>query len=268
MSATRTPRPVRTLRWARALGHLGNAWLILRFTYPRSTPEERRELYRQWSSDLLRMLAVDLVVRGTPPAEGTGVLIAANHVSWLDILAISSVRATRFIAKSEIRDWPVVGWICERAGTLFVRRTRRHDTGRINALVHEAIAEGDCVGLFPEGTTTEGGQLLKFHSSLFEPAVANEAVVVPAAIAYALPDGTPCRAAAFAGELTFAQSMGLIIRQRKIVATLSFGEPIATAGAHRREVALAARAQVATLLDLPNPDSPPRTPPDPAGAPR
>jgi len=252
----------------RAVAHLGTAWMILRFAYPRASDERRRELYGQWSADLLRMLAVDLVVTGTPPAPGVGVLIAANHVSWLDIMAISSVRPTRFIAKSEVRDWPVVGWVCEKAGTLFIRRTQRRDTGRINALVHAAIAAGDCVGLFPEGTTTEGDQLLKFHSSLFEPAVANDAVVYPAALRYEHVDGTLCRAAALAGEITFAQSLGLIARQRRIVARLSFGTPIATTGMHRRDVAQRALAQVASLLGLPSPDTPPQTAPDPPGAPR
>ena len=93
---------------------------------------------------------------GTRRAGARRAMIAANHVSWLDIFAIASLRHTRFIAKSEIRDWPLAGWLAEKSGTIFIRRARRHDTARINALVHEALGEGDCVGLFPEGTTTEG----------------------------------------------------------------------------------------------------------------
>ena len=135
-------------------------------------------------------------------------MIASNHVSWADIFAIASVRHTRFIAKSEIRDWPLAGWLAERSGTIFIRRARRHDTARINALVHDALAEGDCVGLFPEGTTTEGDRLLKFHSSLFEPAVANRARVYPVAVRYEHPDGTPLRAVAYVGDLSFAAVPG------------------------------------------------------------
>jgi 1-acyl-sn-glycerol-3-phosphate acyltransferase len=146
--------------------------------------------------------------------------IAANHVSWLDIFAISRRAPTRFIAKSEIRDWPLAGWIAERAGTIFIRRERRRDTGRISERVHAALAEGDCVGLFPEGATTEGDEMLKFHSSLFEPAVANAAHVHPCAIRYERADG-PCREVAYVGELSFMQSFGLVMRQRGVVVARS-----------------------------------------------
>ena len=193
-------------------------------------------------------------------------MVAANHVSWLDIFALSGVRPTRFVAKSEIRDWPMAGWIAERAGTLFIRRERRRDTSRINELVHGALADGDCVGLFPEGTTTEGDRLLRFHTSLFEAAVANRARVHPAAVRYEHADGSLCRAMAFVGEVSFVQSLGLVIRQRGIVARLAFAPPLETAGSTRREVAAAAEDSVATLLRLAPEDRPPRTPPDPPAA--
>jgi 1-acyl-sn-glycerol-3-phosphate acyltransferase len=116
------------------------------------------------------------------------------------------------------------------------------------------------VGLFPEGTTTEGDQLLKFHSSLFEPAVAHGTRVHPVALRYLHPDGTPCRAAAFVGELTFAQSLGLVIRTRAMVVRIAFSEPVEPAGRNRREVAAETHARVATLLGLaPAPDNAPGT---------
>jgi 1-acyl-sn-glycerol-3-phosphate acyltransferase len=195
-------------------------------------------------------------------------MIAANHISWLDIFVVMSVQPARFIAKSEIRDWPIAGWIVERAGTLFIHRARRHDTGRINEQVHAAFAEGACVGLFPEGTTTEGNQLLRFHSSLFQPAVVNEAVVHPVAIRYAHADGSACRAMAYVGETTFMQSLGLIIRQRDVVAHLSFAAPVPAAGSDRRSVARAAHERVASLLGLEPRGNPPGRAPDPPAAPR
>ena len=195
-------------------------------------------------------------------------MIAGNHVSWADVFVIGSVRHTRFIAKSEIRDWPLAGWLAEKSGTIFIRRARRHDTARINALVHDALADGECVALFPEGTTTEGDRLLKFHSSLFEPAVANGARVFPVAIRYEAPDGTPLPALAYVGELTFAQSLGLVIATRETVARLSFAEPIDAAGLTRQDVAAEARRRVASLLGLPNPGSAPGRPGGPAGGSR
>jgi 1-acyl-sn-glycerol-3-phosphate acyltransferase len=208
---------------------------------------------------VLRILGVAVRVEGDPPAPDTGAVIAANHVSWLDIFAVQAVHPTRFVAKSEIRDWPVAGWIAEHAGTLFIRRSLRRDTARINELVHTALAQGDCVGIFPEGTTTEGDTLLKFHSSLFEPTVANAARVHPCAIRYQHADGSPCRAIAYVGELSFMQSLGLTIRQRDVVASVRFAPAIDAGTLSRREVAAAAHERVATLLGLPGVDKPPRS---------
>jgi 1-acyl-sn-glycerol-3-phosphate acyltransferase len=207
----------------------------------------------------MRILGVRVRVTGTPPpARGEAAMIAANHVSWVDIFAVMSVRPARFIAKSEIRAWPGAGWIAERAGTLFVQRARRHDTGRIRTRVHEVLAEGDCVGLFPEGTTTEGDRLLPFHTSLFEPAIANAATIHPAAIRYAHADGTPCPDFAYVGELTFLQSVARVVRARGVVAHIDFAEPIApAAGLDRREAARLAHERVASLLSLRPPGSPP-----------
>ena len=231
--------------------HGASAGLILRFVYPRSSSATHRRLMRWWSGKLLRILNVVPEVRGHSPVDSPAAfMIAANHVSWLDIFVVSSVRPARFIAKSEIRDWPLVGWIVEKAGTLFVRRGGRRDLARITERAQAALAEGDCVGLFPEGTTTEGDRLLKFHSSLFEPATANGARILPAAIRYEHEDGSLCRAASFAGEVSFMQSLGLIVRQRRIVARLTYGEPIDPAGIGRREVARIAEERVATLLGL------------------
>ncbi|HSN20046.1 MAG TPA: lysophospholipid acyltransferase family protein [Usitatibacter sp.] len=247
------------LRWARLVGHGARAAWILRFVYPRSRPPERRRLARWWARGLLRILGVRVRVSGPlPPLRGEAAMIAANHVSWIDIFAVMSVRPARFIAKSEIRGWPAAGWIAELAGTLFVQRARRHDTARINARVHEALAQGDCIGLFPEGTTTEGDALLRFHTSLFEPAVANAATIHPAAIRYEYADGTPCKAFAYVGETTFLESVARVVASRGVIARIAFAEPIdPSAGIDRREAARLAHARIASLLRLPSPDNPP-----------
>jgi 1-acyl-sn-glycerol-3-phosphate acyltransferase len=241
---------------------------LLRLAYPGSSRERRRRFYGWWSGRLLRALDIVPVVEGEVPPQAASVVFAPNHVSWIDVFLLSSIHPTRFIAKSEIRDWPVAGWIAESVGTIFIHRARRHDTGRINAIVHNALANGDCVGLFAEGTTTDGDRLLKFHSSLFEPAVANRARVHPVAIRYEEPDGTLCRAAAYAGELTFAQSLGLVIRKRRIIARIRFAAPMDAVGLTRRELAAATEACIASLLGLPRPGTAPGTAPGPPAAPR
>ena len=259
MTHYRTPRIIRALRWMRLFAHLATAMVLLRFVFPRASRMRRRRLIGWWSRKLLAILRVTVHAAGAPPGPDEAAMIAANHVSWLDIFLISSLRPTRFVAKSEIRDWPVAGFIAQRSGTIFIRRAQRHDTARINERVHAALGEGDCVGLFPEAQTTEGDRLMKFHSSLFEPAVANGARVHPVALRYEHPDGTLCRAPAYVGELSFAQSMGLIIRTRSIVARVAFAEPIHPGTSTRREVAAQAHARVASLLGFEVPDRPPGT---------
>lgn len=217
---------------------------------------------------MLRIVGLTVRVEGDPPSHGAvGAVIAANHVSWMDIFAIQAVHPTRFVAKSEIRDWPLAGWIAERAGTLFLRRASRRDTARINELVHSALAQGDCVGIFPEGTTTEGDTLLKFHTSLFEPAVANGARVHPCAIRYEHADGSLCRALAYVGELSFMQSFALALRQRDVVASIRFAPALEAGGMSRRDVAAAARERVATLLGLAQEGTAPRSASGPPAAP-
>jgi 1-acyl-sn-glycerol-3-phosphate acyltransferase len=251
------------------LAHGVAAMVILRFVFPRTSAQGRRRLLGWWSAKLLRILHVRARVQRPVPSSGVpnATLIAANHVSWLDIFLVSSVEPTRFIAKSEVRDWPLVGWIVEKAGTLFLRRDGRRDIARINERAHAALAAGDCVGLFPEGGTTEGDRLLKFHSSLFEPALANGARVQPVAIRYEHCDGSLCRAATFYGEISFMQSLALIVRQREIIARIAFAPAIDPAGLGRREVARLAEERVANLLGLPVAGRQPGTLPDRAGAP-
>jgi 1-acyl-sn-glycerol-3-phosphate acyltransferase len=263
---SRAGRALRFVRWVRILAHASTAFLIVRLVFPRVARARQRRLHCWWSRKLIGILGLKTRVEGSAPPE-IGAIVAANHVSLLDVFLVSSVRPTRFIAKSEIRDWPVAGWIAERAGTLFVKRARRHDTARINELVHGALAQGDCVGLFPEGTTTMGDTLLKFHTSLFEPAVANEARVHPVAIRYEHADGSLCRAMAY-DDLTFMQSVGLIVRQRGVIARMLFAEAIDARGLTRRELAHAASERIASLLGLPPPGSAPRTLSDPPDAPR
>lgn len=249
--------------------HAVEAAFILRLVYPRVGAARRRALNGWWAAKLLRIVGICVQVEGDPPRPGAGgAVVAANHVSWLDIFALQAVSPVRFVAKSEVRDWPLAGWIAERAGTLFIRRGHRRDAARTNEQVHRALAAGDCVGIFPEGTTTEGDALLKFHASLFEPAVANSAPVHPCAIRYEHADGSLCRAVAYVGELSFMQSLGLAIRQRGIVARVRFAPVVETAASSRRDVAAAARASVATLLGLSSADTAPRRGADRPGAPR
>lgn len=249
-----TNRLARLLRWIRLLLHVGAGLALVGMLYPRVSARQRARLTGWWARKLLRILNIVLSVHGERPAtDARNLVIAANHVSWVDIFVISAAHPARFIAKSEIRDWPIAGWLVDKAGTIFIRRARRSDTAKINEVMHAVLAEGATIGFFPEGTTTGGDRLLKFHTSLFEPAVVNAATLAPVAIRYRASDGERSNAMAFIGEISFAESVGLIIRQKSTIAEITFAPPIAASGHSRRELALLAETAVAAILNVPQP---------------
>jgi 1-acyl-sn-glycerol-3-phosphate acyltransferase len=175
-------------------------------------------------------------------------MLVANHVSWLDIFAINAIVPARFVAKAEVRRWPIVGWLCARAGTLFIERARRQDTGRINETIEAALAAGDVFAVFPEGTTTDGSTLLKFHASLLEPALGARATVQPVALRFERSDGTLCTECAYDGDKTLWEALMGMTSQREILAHVCFLDPLYPEARHRRD--LARESRDAILLTL------------------
>lgn len=186
------------------------------------------------------------------PASGdVPLMLVANHVSWLDIFAINAVKPVRFIAKSEVRSWPIIGWLSEQTGTLFIQRARRHHAAQINDVVVEALRKGDIFTVFPEGTTTAGDVVLPFYASLLEPALTSNAMLQPVALRYAnADDDNGCHAADYTGDMTLMESMWRLASQRALRAQLFFLVPMPALG-HRRELALAAQNAIASVLHLP-----------------
>ncbi len=131
----------------------------------------KQPVIRWWSRQLLRLCRVTVEVHGAPAQQGTAALWVANHVSWLDIFVINSIRSTHFVAKSEIRRWPVIGWLVAGAGTVFIERQRRHAIKAVAVQLQGLFQQGQVVGLFPEGTTSDGLDVQRFHSSLFATAI-------------------------------------------------------------------------------------------------
>ena len=217
--------------------------------FPWLTLRQRRMAVKRWSAELLAVLGIDLHVRGTPPPDDARpVMLVANHVSWLDIFSINAVVPARFVAKSEIRRWPFIGWLCAQAGTIFIRQARRHDTVRVNAEVSAALSAGDVFAVFPEGTTSDGSNVAKFHSSLLEPALAAGAAVQPVAIRYEREDGTLCTEVAYDGDTTLWETIRAMTTQPSIAVHLRFLPPAIAAGRHRRELAREAREAILRTL--------------------
>ena len=247
-----TPITARLTRFARVLAHLAGGLATTVFVFPWVGPGKKRALIRRWSRQLLQMLGVTRRVNWHHEGGMRGhVLIVANHISWLDIFVLNAQQTVRFIAKAELSRLPVIGHLCRNAGTLFIERERRRDTHTVNRHTVEALARGDLVGVFPEGTTSDGTGLLKFHSSLFQPIVDAHGVVQPIAIRYRTPADEYSDAAAFVGDLSMAGSLWRLTGERSLVAELNILPLIPAAGYDRRELSNAAAAAIRTVLASP-----------------
>jgi 1-acyl-sn-glycerol-3-phosphate acyltransferase len=239
-------------RWARLTRfglHLARGLAIAAFLFPLQSKERRKREIEHWSMQLLTLLGIRLFLHGMPPPLGVcPLMLVSNHVSWLDIFAINSIVPSRFVAKSEVRHWPFIGWLCARAGTLFIRRSKRHDTARINTLVVEALREGEVFAVFPEGTTSDGSTMFRFHASLLEPALEAEAALQPIALWYDRTDGTLCTEVAYDGDRSFWDVLMGVTSQREILAHVAFLDPIVVMDRHRRDVAREAQDAIQLTL--------------------
>lgn len=240
----------RSVRIARFFLHLLRGVVTVALAFPFFSASRRRVAVKRWSQTLLRILGVRVHVHGEPPRRTPGrtVMLVANHVSWLDIVVINSVLPVRFVAKSEVRAWPVIGWLSAKAGTLFIERARRRDTARITRLVSAALHDGDMCAVFPEGTTTDGSRVLPFHSSLLQPALVAGADVHPVALRFERSDGALCTEAAYVGDKTLWDTLRSISGQPVIHAHAWFLDAVPGAGARRRVLAEAAHGAIARRL--------------------
>ena len=206
---------------------------------------------RRWNSSLMGILKIEIHLCGVAPDLSVkNMMLVANHVSWLDIYLLNSVRPLRFVSKAEVRSWPIVGWLAARAGTLFIDRSKRHDTKRINHEVSTVLSKGGCVAVFPEGTTSDGSLLRPFHASLLQPAIDSQSKIWPAAIRYTHADGSLNVAPAYVDDVTFKDSIFLILSQKTIYAEIQFMPPIHTHGKQRRDLAMEAERVIARALNL------------------
>lgn len=244
-----TPLMLRVLRLLRLGLHLARGVIIAALCFSFFSQVRRDREIRRWSINLLHALAVRLHVHGAPPAcDTTPRMLVANHVSWLDIFVINAVLPVRFVAKSEVRRWPVIGWLCQKTGTLFIEREQRRDTARLNRLIQETMQAGDPVAVFPEATSTDGSEVRKFHSSLLQPALDVKAALLPVAIRYGRADGSLCVEAAYDGEKSLWDTLRLMLTQRRIDAHLHFLPPVRVDDRRRRELAQAVRELIVRQL--------------------
>lgn len=234
----------------------GVATVVL--AYPFCSDRYRLELKRRWSKGMLDILGVTLEADLSHLVPGS--MVVANHISWLDVFVVNAALPSAFVAKEEVRRWPVIGWLAAMNDTVFLRRGSRGHAKIINREIADILAAGKHVGVFPEGTTTDGTHVLHFHAALLQPALAAGRPVVPAAISYWEPDGSRSLAPRYDGEISLGECFAAILSRRSLTARLVTTPVLGLKGEDRRAVATAARTAITSGAGIPQPSNPPGTP--------
>jgi 1-acyl-sn-glycerol-3-phosphate acyltransferase len=247
------------------IAHLLTGLWRVRFVLPAMSEPARQATIRRWSRRLLALLDVQVKPVGEASAAHARVMLAINHVSWLDIFALLAHLPITFVAKSEIRRWPLIGSLAAGVGTLFIERGRSRHARETNGRIAALIDGGGQIGVFPEGTTSPGDRLLPFHAALFQPVIDAAGVVQPVALRY-LEGDRPTQAAAYVDDLSLVGSVWRILNTRHLRVELRFGEPIEAGGQSRRSLAVATESVIASALSVPLPHRAHRTPSGPRDA--
>jgi lyso-ornithine lipid O-acyltransferase len=192
-----------------------------------ASPAECAEWLHQSCARGLAAIHVHLSSTGALPSHG---LIVSNHLSYLDILVFSAAVPCVFVSKAEVERWPIFGRYARWAGSVFVRRHDQADTGRANLSVVESLKSGVPVVLFPEGTTTDGQSVLRFHSTMLQPAIDAGAQVTPCSISYALDDGAVEREVCWWGNMPLLPHVLNLLGKKTIRTIIAFGGPVPASG--------------------------------------
>jgi len=232
---------------ARALLHILVGFVIILLVFPRIGPEQRQLRTQVWSLGMLRRIGIQLIVKGNPALNGP-LLLVANHMSWLDITALHAARFCRFVSKADIKKWPFIGTLASGIGTLFITRESRRDAMRVVHSMTASLQAGDVLGIFPEGTTTDGSGLLPFHANLFQAAIAANAPIQPVALQFInTTTGQRSTAPCYVGDDTLPESVWRTLTALNIAVVITFGEPQFAEGRDRRAWAKDMQEQVEAL---------------------
>lgn len=244
------------LSWKRAARLAGRGlWLIAELLLAALTyffwmgrvnsgsPVQRRAGWLQHSSRrALRIFGVRLQTSGPLPQPG---LLVCNHLSYLDILLLAALTPCVFVAKNEVKGWPVFGWFARLAGTLFVRRRQRSDVARCLREMQPVLQSGVVLVLFPEGTSSDGRTVLPFKSSLLEPAMSQTRVGI-GRVEYELPDGDAGLDVCYWGNMTLVPHVLKLLTRAQVNAALTF-VTVPNEASNRKELAEQLREAISKL---------------------
>lgn len=235
-------------RLASAAVHMVRGLYIVYVDFRRLDAEGRRRSVQAWNAGMLRCVGMAIETEGAlhPGAK----LVIANHVSWLDILAINALTPMRFVSKAEVHRWPVVGRLATAGGTLYIERERSRDALRVVHHMAEALQAGDTVAVFPEGTTGEGHTLLPFHANLFQAAIVTRSPVQPLALRYRDARHAVSPAVAYVGDTSLLTSLWRVVFAEGLTVRVQVLPAHEVTHADRRALARYMRECVASALGV------------------
>ncbi|WP_407276712.1 lysophospholipid acyltransferase family protein [Halothiobacillus sp. DCM-1] len=211
------------LRLFRLLGHFAQG-LWLTYTRAHRSAEQQTLIVQRWLAAVPGLIGVEVRHNNPPPSESGGALWVANHISWLDIPLLGGLApGVVFLAKEEIRRWPIIGALATGAGTQYLQRGRGSEAAY--QAITAGLASGKRVVIFPEGTTTRGDQVRRFHPRLFQAVLDHPAPIQPIAIRYQDASGSPARSAAYIDDDSFLGSLWRVLTARQLVAEVVFLPP-------------------------------------------
>lgn len=245
-------------RIVRLLTHILYGMAVIRLTFHKISPEEQRAVKQRWALDLVTQLGVS--VHCDQPLPEKASLIVANHISWLDIFVINAHTQTHFVCKDDVQSWPMLGWLVEHSGTVFIARGNRAAAARTAQALMERLERNERVAVFPEGTTTNGTFMLPFRPALLQAAVDGNATVTPIALRYTDAQGKQSFAPAYDGDITMWQCMWAIATSEGLQAHLQVLESIAPSqeddSVGRREISQIAYQRLADALGFESQNTP------------
>lgn len=240
--------PLALWRVLRLVLHLLHGMAVIALRFPSLDAAGRHARIGWWAAGVLRAAGVALRVSGTPRPGAT--LLVANHVSWLDIVALhAAVPHARFVSKADVLHWPLVGWLAAGAGTLFIERERKRDALRVVHQMAEALDAGDTVAVFPEGTTGDGRTLLPFHANLLQAAIATGTPVQPVVLRYSEPGYDVSPTVTWLGATTLVHSIWHIAGARGLEVHVRALDARGSTHADRRALAQRLRQDIAAGLE-------------------
>ena len=226
--------------------HVLRGALTCALVFPFLAPKARMRRVGTWSAQMLQLMGIALEPQGTP--HPGPLLVVANHISWLDILAINAVRPVRFVSKADVRHWTLIGYLVASGGTLFIERERKRDAMRVVHQMAQALRAGDVVAVFPEGTTGDGRGLLPFHANLLQAAIATATPVQPVALRFADAASPVSAAVEFLGETTLVASIWRVARAQGLRVRVQLLATEATAHLDRRALSERLRGEIHAAL--------------------